>query len=251
MPEAAALARKEGSGRAGRVTNRDRILEASLELFNERGVSAVSTNTISAHLAISPGNLYYHFANKEQIVRELWTQMGRAAAPSIAVPEDGSLFPPERLAEFLLTSIDSIWTFRFLFRDATDLVAGDREFAETFRTETQWSREHLVVLFDSLIANGAMLGPADHRDVERLCANLQLLFFNWVGFATTSRAGQSEISPADLDEGCLHAFVMVEPYLTPPYAHRVRAALERHLNGDLGRRIAPAPPSARRRRKAR
>jgi AcrR family transcriptional regulator len=51
---------------------RDRILDAALELFNERGTAAVTTNHVAAHAGISPGNLYYWFSDKDEIIRELY-----------------------------------------------------------------------------------------------------------------------------------------------------------------------------------
>ena len=49
-----------------------RIVEASLMLFNEEGERNISTNHIAAHLGISPGNLYYHFHSKDEIVNALF-----------------------------------------------------------------------------------------------------------------------------------------------------------------------------------
>ena len=50
----------------------ERILEVTLELFNRFGEPNVSTTLISAELNISPGNLYYHFGNKDEIVNEIF-----------------------------------------------------------------------------------------------------------------------------------------------------------------------------------
>ena len=50
---------------------RGRILDAAQRLFNERGTAAVSTNHVAAEAGLSPGNLYYHFTDKQEIIRAL------------------------------------------------------------------------------------------------------------------------------------------------------------------------------------
>ncbi len=49
----------------------ERILEAALDLFNRLGEPNVSTTAVAAQLGISPGNLYYHYLAKEEIVNAL------------------------------------------------------------------------------------------------------------------------------------------------------------------------------------
>ncbi|MEP6711873.1 MAG: TetR/AcrR family transcriptional regulator [Ferruginibacter sp.] len=52
---------------------KQKILDASLQLFNENGISSVRLQQIADETGISVGNLAYHFNNKEAIAETLIT----------------------------------------------------------------------------------------------------------------------------------------------------------------------------------
>jgi len=63
------------SKQVGPARIRDKIIHTSIQFFNEQGTKAVSTNHIASAIGISPGNLYYHFRNMEDIIRAIFEQM--------------------------------------------------------------------------------------------------------------------------------------------------------------------------------
>ena len=54
------------------TTTKEKIIETSINLFNEKGCLNTSTRHIADELGISVGNLYYHFKNKEDILIDIF-----------------------------------------------------------------------------------------------------------------------------------------------------------------------------------
>ena len=57
---------------ARRSKTKEKILKTALGLFNNEGESAVSAVDIACVMGISPGNLYYHYKGKDEIIIQLF-----------------------------------------------------------------------------------------------------------------------------------------------------------------------------------
>lgn len=237
----------EPGDRQPRRNNRDRILEVSLELFNELGSVTVSTKLIAEKLGISPGNFYYHFTDKEHVIRALWARMEGSVLPSLAAGEEQSAPPPEALANFFTAIIDTMVKFRFIPRDIDELVARDTQLAESFRAQMDLGRKQLLVMLDGLITNEFMRPPPNPSDLERICTNIQVVLINWIRFLTTTQ-NRADISENEIVDGALQGFVMLEPYLTPEYAEGVRKLLESRKRKQQRTKVALRAETGQRRR---
>jgi AcrR family transcriptional regulator len=116
---------------------RERILELSLRLFNEFGEPNVNTTLIADQMAISPGNLYYHFKNKDDIIQSIFQQFEREIEKLLAVPAE----PPAGRAPnvedawlFLHLLFELIWKYRFFYRDLNNLLINSRKLEVRFKT---------------------------------------------------------------------------------------------------------------------
>ena len=102
-----------------------RILDVALRMFNEQGESNISTNHIADELEISPGNLYYHFRNKDDIIEHLFQRFEERMDQALAVP-DGREITLEDVWLQLHLVFECIWSYRFLYRDIINILSRNR-----------------------------------------------------------------------------------------------------------------------------
>jgi len=206
---------------------RARILAGSLRLFNELGEARVTTGMIAESLGMSPGNLYYHFRNKDQIVAELFARFEERID---VAPPAGSGGPEaiEDLWLYLHLMFEGIHEYRFLYRNLDDLVGRSRRLRESFNRIARRKRDAIVALCGGLADVGLMRATAD--EIRALAQNVLVVSTYWLNYRAL-RASRSSASPGDddraLGEGAYQVMALVAPYLAPE--------ARRHLD-RLGRR---------------
>ena len=77
------------------VTTRERIIDAALQRFSERGTTAVSVREVADAAGVTVPGLYYHFASKGDLIREVYrahgVTMGWDPANGFVPPAAGSV----------------------------------------------------------------------------------------------------------------------------------------------------------------
>src|SRR3546814_18772791 len=100
---------------------RKRIPDCALAMCNAQGEPTVTTNHIADELEISPGNLYYHFRNKDDITEELFARFDARMDDALAAP-DGRMPGLVYIWLQLHLAFEAIWVSRFMYRDLVTLL---------------------------------------------------------------------------------------------------------------------------------
>ncbi|MCU4530477.1 TetR/AcrR family transcriptional regulator [Acinetobacter sp. P1(2023)] len=161
------------------LKTKDRILQISLQLFNERGERSVTTNHIAAELGISPGNLYYHFRNKHEIIKELMYQYQVETLDMLSLPEDRPLTTNDKINYFQVLS-GQLWSYRFIHRDVYHLVESNEDFKKIYPRFAGQVMQQGQKIYQAFVDAGLMkMTPSE---IEALIINLWIVLTNWTNF---------------------------------------------------------------------
>ena len=130
-----------------KTKKRELILATALQLFNEQGSHKVSTNHVAKAMGISPGNLYYHFKNKEHIVRELLARLIEGFDSLVHVRGEGKS-GIDLIAETIAATARLIYEYRFIYIELAALLARDEMFRTMYRGIKERRAREFGTLFD-------------------------------------------------------------------------------------------------------
>jgi AcrR family transcriptional regulator len=192
----------------------ERILEASLDLFNRFGEPNVSTTLISAELGISPGNLYYHYPAKDELINSLFDRYEKSLGELLNA-SDG-VRDVEDAWFFMHTLFELIWQYRFLYRDLNDLLSKNRRLETHFQWVLKNKARAIRALLDGMSRSGALaIAP---REVDATATSMVVVLTYWLSFEYVRdprRALEPETAQVALLRGAHHVLNLLAPYLEP------------------------------------
>ena len=188
------------------------ILATSLVLFNELGEPNVTTNHIADEADISPGNLYYHFRSKDDLVIQLFKRFLTGLQPLMEVPENSALEAEDLWFQLHLT-FEIKGQFRFLYRNLSDLTARIPDLDRAMRGLLMRERQAAFQLISGLELKGALRIKSQEK--ELLVDTIMLVITYWIPFASILEHQSLEDGSAQI-KAIARVLQLVTPFLREP-----------------------------------
>src|SRR5687768_14558401 len=186
---------------------RQRILDTALTMFNAQGEPNVTTNHIADELEISPGNLYYHFRNKDDIIEQLFARFEERMDAALAAPQ-GRLPGLEDIWLQLHLVFECIWDYRFLYRDLVEILSRNRRLRMRFARILKRADDRAHLVMRGLSQAGVMRASADELDAA--ATNILVLATFWLNYASV-RGDKDE--HAAIRSGIVQVMMLIAPFL--------------------------------------
>jgi AcrR family transcriptional regulator len=195
---------------------RQRILDTSLAMFNTQGEPNVTTNHIADELEISPGNLYYHFRNKDDIIEQLFARYEERMDNALATPS-GRLPELEDIWLQLHLVFECIWDYRFLYRDLVEILSRNRRMRMRFARILKRADERAHLVMRGLSQAGIMRASAD--ELNAAATNVLVLSTFWLNYSAARGDRDEQVA---IRQGIIQVMMLLAPFL--------RDAERMHLN---------------------
>lgn len=207
----------------------ERILDTSLVMFNAQGESNVTTNHIADELEISPGNLYYHFRNKDDIIEQLFSRYEARIDQAMSVPQDHTAGLEDVWLQ-LHAVYECIWDYRFLFRDLLDILARNRKLRMHFSRILKRASDNATEVMRALVRAEVMRASAD--EIRATADNILVIATFWLNFSAARGERDEQES---IRRGIHQVMMLLAPFLRDAERLHLNRLAEVYLPGrELG-----------------
>lgn len=187
------------------MKTKERILLTSADLFNRHGVVPMTTNHIAKAVEISPGNLYFHYDNKEEILRELFRRMCK---------ETYQIWRPRRIKaqsalQFIDENFELYWKYRFFHREMYALRRKDAALGKMWREHIKKMMTLMQLLYRRWVKEGQMMTIKNKAEMLYISESLLAMATTFLQFFESA---ETQPSKKSIERGKRHVARLLFPY---------------------------------------
>ena len=186
---------------------RQNIIQASIQLFNERGVINVRIRDIADTLGISNGNLTYHYKTKQDLLHSVYRYMIKtleemSVGNQLMKPGRGEL-------SVVMGYLEYIVKFRFFYQDTLEIIRAYPELAKAHHQQVEQEKAIIKNLLYIAIGKGDIKPEAFAGLYDSLAHSIWMTLHFWL----TQQAIRGE-KQYNLEQGLLSIANLIYPYAT-------------------------------------
>ena len=213
------------------VRTKDRIALTARELFNLEGEQNVAMVDIALAMDISPGNLYYHYRGKDQLMPVLMDFVEGDIGQLLSAPLD-KLETLEEHWGYLYLLLEAIYQNRFIYHNLSDISQRDKSLRRRFTRLLTLQRKTVHRLCDKLVAGGHITLEPQARAV--LVDAVMLTLTCWLNYDALQHP--HEDPSVRLHRGVYHLAMLFAPFMNnrQVFAEHCRVLYQAQLSRDNG-----------------
>lgn len=181
----------------------EKILLISLDLFNSQGERNTTSVDIANELDISPGNLYYHYKGKDDIINAL---VDSYISKINAIPQ--ATEGHEDFYKYLFYCLETMHLFRFLFQNIADISTQYPTITSKLQRLAKFQRQYLRNSLSELQKNGTLSGSS--ADIDLLLDIISLTLFQSLNYYQMQ--GDSLSNPDIVYRTLMTIYFSLQPY---------------------------------------
>jgi len=192
---------------AERSKTKTRILKTALGLFNNEGEAQVSSVDIASVMGISPGNLYYHYKGKDEIIVELFADFEEEIRLVLSAPIKEALKLEDNWV-FLYIIFEEIYDFRFFYRNMSEILNRSPELRSSFARILAFKEQTVFAMLTALEEMDRLSFGEGEKGA--LASRIAAHFTFWLQYHDL-RYG--DVPPKSLiDQGVFATLIQITPY---------------------------------------
>ena len=192
------------------MKTKDKIIATAIDLFNIHGTKAISTNHIAKEMGISPGNLYYHFRSKNDIIRSISDNFSNELGSIFKIQLDTISDFSSNLTSLFNRFFKIQQSYQFLFLEGVHLTKQDSRLLDNYTNLRSLIKKGYHELLSNLVKIKIMKRQSLNIIDDLLDAQWIIMWY-WINHTILDRNTYDDFQ---IKKGIKLSFSIIKPQLT-------------------------------------